>query len=285
MQIIFRKLFRAISPIQHASHLCTILPIRTIYTTDTKSTSSQYRLNVQRFNESRNEEITGFLKRHKLEYNERDSEYIIKYCPFCIKPHNDKLDNLHKLNLNKKSGCFFCFRCSSKGSWYDFKRYCDINESIKPKVSERDARIEGLSEIRESSALGITMDKNKMKAAAEKHTALLEKKYPKAIEYLTGKDYEKGERGLKLETLVHYKIGLGLEEFRNDENMYSVYESIYFPMYSVRGEHKPNANESEDVKLSRQLMETDSHALKRLKIRAIGNMNKHRQRVDPAGKI
>lgn len=288
MQIIFRNLVRAVSFPRYTKFRPIRLPLRAIYTSEPKFTRSEYRLGSQKLNESRSVEIADFLKRHRLEFREKDSEYIIKYCPFCTRPHGEKLDNLHKLNLNRNSGCFFCFRCSSKGSWYDFKRHWDANGGMRQRGeggNEGSTSIESLSEMVESTALGITMDKAKIKAAADKHTALLEGKHPNVISYLTGKDYEKGERGLKLETLVHYKVGLGVEEFRNDENMYSVYESVYFPMYSVRGDHKPNDNEGEDVRLSRELMETSAHVLKRLKVRAIGKANKHRQRVAPAGKL
>lgn len=44
-----------------------------------------------------------------------------KYCPFCPKPHKNKVDNLWALNIKSNSGAFICFRCGTKGSWFDFK--------------------------------------------------------------------------------------------------------------------------------------------------------------------
>jgi len=44
--------------------------------------------------------------------------------------------------------------------------------------------------------------------------------FPNSIKYLTGKDYALGERGLDLEILDKYRVGLGYEKFRNDDNEY-----------------------------------------------------------------
>ena len=240
-----------------------------------------------KFNESRPAEILDFLKVHRMEYKERDTGYSIKYCPFCPKPHNDKADNLYKLGVHKTSGCFFCFRCNSKGSWYDFKKH--LSSDSESRLSSDDTvGISSLSEVNGATStdgIGISSDAMKLKLASEKHQALLQSKYPEAIAYLTGKDYTKGQRGLKLETLIHYKIGLGIEKFRNEANEYSTYESMYFPMYNQKEAQEANPNEAEDVKAARNLLETPQHAIERWKIRAIGKQNKHRQRVDPAGKI
>ena len=48
---------------------------------------------------------------------------MIKECMFCSKPTNGKLDNLYKLGVKCEGGCFYCHRCGSKGSWYDFLRH------------------------------------------------------------------------------------------------------------------------------------------------------------------
>jgi Toprim-like len=46
---------------------------------------------------------------------------VLRECPFCPKPTNDKPDNLYKLYLQVGRGAYFCHRCGAKGSWLDFK--------------------------------------------------------------------------------------------------------------------------------------------------------------------
>lgn len=40
---------------------------------------------------------------------------------FCTKPHYNDKTNLFTLSLNKEMGMFYCHRCTSRGSWLDFK--------------------------------------------------------------------------------------------------------------------------------------------------------------------
>jgi twinkle protein len=46
---------------------------------------------------------------------------VLRECPFCPKPTNNKPDNLYKLYLQVGRGAYFCHRCGAKGSWLDFK--------------------------------------------------------------------------------------------------------------------------------------------------------------------
>jgi len=47
---------------------------------------------------------------------------ILRECPFCSKPTNDKPDNLFKLYIQIGGGAYFCHRCGAKGSWFDFTK-------------------------------------------------------------------------------------------------------------------------------------------------------------------
>ena len=47
-------------------------------------------------------------------------EIILKECSWCP-PNKGQMDNMWKLNLSRARGAFYCHRCSTKGSWYDFK--------------------------------------------------------------------------------------------------------------------------------------------------------------------
>lgn len=49
------------------------------------------------------------------------SHVVLRECPFCPKPTNNKPDNLYKLYLQVGRGAYFCHRCGAKGSWLDFK--------------------------------------------------------------------------------------------------------------------------------------------------------------------
>lgn len=253
----------------------------------------KYNTNNVKLNESRTGEVADLLKAKKLEFHEREHDYAVKYCPFCNKPHHNNPTNLYKLNIQKDSGCFFCFRCGSKGSWYDLKNF--FTNGQRPDSNDGGGENVGIASLHDMSGRGglegaaISAGADSIKLAADKHAALVKNTFPEAVKYLTGKDYTKGERGLDIQTLIHYKIGVGLEKFRNDKNEYTDFESVYFPMYSMRKESKKPGVEKpvvlpEDEKASRELMETKECALDKWKIRAVGKENKHRQRVDPPGR-
>ena len=91
------------------------------------STSSTF---VSKHNTSLNvtmDTVSSFLRHHHLPCEPTDlrcttSHVVLRICPFCPKPHNDKLDNMFKLFIKLGDGAFFCHRCNASGSWYDFKR-------------------------------------------------------------------------------------------------------------------------------------------------------------------
>jgi hypothetical protein len=65
--------------------------------------------------------VEEFLAAHQLEFLEGPTVFKMKYCPFCNKPHHNDRTNLYTLNINKDAGYFHCFRCSTKGSWLQFR--------------------------------------------------------------------------------------------------------------------------------------------------------------------
>lgn len=76
------------------------------------------------YNGITNEKMEEFLTRQKIVYKLRaNGQIVIKECPFCHKPHNNKVSNMWTLNLKENSGAFLCFRCGTHGSWYDFVRH------------------------------------------------------------------------------------------------------------------------------------------------------------------
>ena len=69
---------------------------------------------------NQNEGVGSRLTQMGLEYRESGSEIVIKECPLCP-PHQDKPDNLWKLNINVEKGLYCCHRCpDSKGTLKHF---------------------------------------------------------------------------------------------------------------------------------------------------------------------
>jgi twinkle protein len=46
---------------------------------------------------------------------------ILETCPFCSKPTHGQADNCYKLYVQVGGGAYFCHRCGTGGSWFDFK--------------------------------------------------------------------------------------------------------------------------------------------------------------------
>lgn len=72
--------------------------------------------------------------------------------------------------------------------------------------------------------------------------------YPEALSYLTQ------ERGLDLDVLKMYKIGLGTERFVSDETnssfkqpSYVGFDSVYFPIYSPKKGGKTKSQNRNDI--------------------------------------
>ena len=107
--------------------------------------------------------------------------------------------------------------------------------------------------------------------------------YPNALEYLTE------ERGLSVEILEKYKVGLGTEKFTNDDGHLSGFDSVYFPIYLPRQkgkekDSKTNLSKAEQrEKDAREFIEVDTAQLVKIKIRAAYKENKKLQRFLPMG--
>lgn len=72
-------------------------------------------------------DLKTYLHRKGLPCSEQLDKFVCVYCPFCP-PHKNRRDNLNKLIFFKNSGNYYCHRCGSKGSLFDFKvRHGDIN--------------------------------------------------------------------------------------------------------------------------------------------------------------
>ena len=85
--------------------------------------------------------------RSGADYKQTNTHVIIKECPFCSKPTNNKASNLYKLHILIGGGAFFCHRCGNGGSWYDFKnilgggnRYNNITTMMNMNSANMSAR-------------------------------------------------------------------------------------------------------------------------------------------------
>lgn len=141
-------------------------------------------------------EIEDVLSRTGLEYKRSgDAQFAVKDCPFCDSaghPIKNKTDNQWKCYFTRESGAYFCHRCGSKGSFYDYKKNMGL---ISP--------IEHVSGKQKKWKLP---DQNEVNA----FSSVLEV-YPDLVKYITEK------RGIRLTVAKKYEVGAALYNFQNEQ--------------------------------------------------------------------
>ncbi|KAG7369169.1 DnaB domain protein helicase [Nitzschia inconspicua] len=111
---------RKLAPIFHISN-------KNGTTTDRSCRCLSSSVFVSRHNQSLNvtaDTILEYCQNHGIQTADarRTSTHVIlRECPFCSKPTGDKPDNLYKMYISIGGGAFFCHRCGTGGSWYDWK--------------------------------------------------------------------------------------------------------------------------------------------------------------------
>lgn len=260
-----------------------------------------------------NEEIIHVLNSHNIEHKVRPSgEVCIKYCMFCRKPHNNDPTNLWVLNLKPNSGAFFCFRCGTRGSWFDFKKNL-MGTGVEAGLYPVNKSVT-FNEENDLAALNFSQPK-KLASEAEaffKFQSMLKDKFPEINNYLTGKGPE--DRHLSKEVLIKYRVGVGEEYFASEKTGGPTkIPCVYFPMFAPKSKkqkekgnpvHKvknPNgassfstvgreAVENPEPKTQSQDPEpeaitsvsSEDYQLVRNKIRGVGKENKRYQRMEPS---
>ena len=73
-------------------------------------------------------------------YRQTPTHVILAECPFCPKPTGGKPDNMYKLYVATGSGAYYCHRCGSKGSWFDFCKRLNGGKSGGDQYEVVDAR-------------------------------------------------------------------------------------------------------------------------------------------------
>ncbi|EFA82972.1 T7-like mitochondrial DNA helicase [Heterostelium album PN500] len=166
--------------------------------------SSYYKVNE--------EQVLQYLERKKLQYRISGQEIIVKECPLCPDTKG-KLDNLWKLYISRETSGYNCFRCSNKGSWFDFK--ANLGDLSMKQISS------ATSTPAEEEITTTIADIKRMATYAHELD-----NHPDVIQRLTGKGA--GERGLSLDVCKLYNIGVTTQSFFVDDS-WKEQKCITFP--------------------------------------------------------
>jgi twinkle protein len=157
---------------------------------------------------------------------------ILKECPFCENPTNNKADNHYKLYVSIGGGAYFCHRCGSKGSWYDFKMKLGGFEVVGiGDQGAQEATSSGNSSMpradgRRTITAPLPMPSERL--AACYISSLVDQ--PETNQVL---DYLINVRGLLKTTLRKYGVGRATYNFPskepNSQNKYVAAECVTFP--------------------------------------------------------
>jgi len=178
-------------------------------------------------------QITDYCQAHGFDVQDMrtsPSHVILRECPFCPKPHNNKVDNMYKIYVKIGGGAFFCHRCGAKGSWYDFKMKVGGYEvhdsgnqsSNQPTFSSSQNHSSTHQSNNDTYGNGNTNSNNSthnLPIPSTRLNALCisnlldqpSKHGDRALEYLTK------VRGLEKKTLRKYGVGLKTYSFRSNE--------------------------------------------------------------------
>jgi twinkle protein len=102
----------------HPRHSCTI--------TITAIARRHKSVFVSKHNQSLNVTVQDIIEHvptthHSSHHRVTATHVILQECPFCSKATQNEPDNQYKLYVQLSSGAYFCHRCGTGGSWFDFK--------------------------------------------------------------------------------------------------------------------------------------------------------------------
>lgn len=176
-------------------------------------------------------DIIDFCTSVGLDIREQSEVIVIKECPFCHETRGEA-SNQYKLGIKVGDGCYNCFRCGAKGSWKQFQDKMSTRQYQNCNHSKKTASMHSNSQKR--SIRGSNSSRTERKSTAPKmpepHLAELYKsnlmkgspRSKKALDYLVN------ERGLLVETLEKYSVGMATYRYK-DKNEYVPSDSITFP--------------------------------------------------------
>ncbi|CAI2382656.1 unnamed protein product [Moneuplotes crassus] len=233
-------------------------------------TSSHFRL--------RPGEVEQMLNSLRMEYKISGDQVKVKFCPLCPKDHKHDPTNMFTCNIQRHIGVFHCFRCGSKGSWFDFKRLVTGNISVENYNSGTIALSSAYSNYHQDPNFDPDYALNAYQELFNTNN--------NSIDYLTRKN--NGGRGLSEETLQFYRVGCKQEKFRQLDGTYDYEECMVFPIYAKRSTPRarnsvPNKRYDEESLPNAEniINHNPEYQCIKLKLRALSNKSK--QRFNPAG--
>lgn len=131
--------------------------------------------------------IEAYLREKNLAFKAVNGQYnLVNGCPFCGNPKP------HHFYINQESGMWDCKRCSAKGNWNQFRAHYGDDPTLLPEQTGDRPKVE-----REYRALDYQQARN--------YASTLWSGLGDSAKYL---EYLKEKRGLKDDTLKHFKVGL-----------------------------------------------------------------------------
>lgn len=131
--------------------------------------------------------IEAYLREKNLEFKVVNGQYnLVKGCPICGNPKP------HHFYINQESGMWDCKRCQANGNWNQFRAHWGDDPTVLPEYTGERPKVE-----REYRTLDYQQARN--------YASALWSGLGDSAKYL---DYLRVKRGLKDETLKHFKVGL-----------------------------------------------------------------------------
>jgi len=213
------------------------------------------------------ETIHNYLnrKQFKFTFSPVTQKVNVQICPFCHDTKG-KQDNQWKLYINGVSGTYMCFRCSAKGSWFDFQKklgdlspvssfsqnqasgsasafidddddddiFADPPSRLASPTDKSQSSNQTSNTTKQANAIQIEKALPSVQATSRPGAAPEQWKLAKTIQnldhYPKVLEYLTKERGLTRETINAYKVGAGTFRFLDDKTQKWVdYPCVTFP--------------------------------------------------------
>lgn len=182
---------------------------------------------------------------HQNAHRITSQHVIFEECPFCNKPTRSKPDNQYKLYVSLQNGAYFCHRCGTGGSWFDFRHRLGAPSGAQ---MARDSTPSPTTSAADLSAGGDRSYSAATKTNGEPQplplpNPNLKKLYIAALlddphgdpASQRALDYLKNQRGLQSKTLHKYGVGLAKYKFPDPQTkQYISADCITFPWIMPR---------------------------------------------------